>query len=69
MDFVIGIFVGALLFWLFFGHKKPSGTFVMDFRDPNKDICRLELDDSLDAIYSKKSITLKVRVFEESSQN
>lgn len=68
MEFVIGLFVGGLLFWLFFERKKPSGRFVMDFSDPVKDVCRLELDESLDDIWSKKKIVLKVVTIEDLSQ-
>lgn len=68
MEFVIGLFVGGLLFWLFFDRKKPSGKFIMDFSDPAKDICRLELDESLDSIWSKKKIVLKVVTIEDLSQ-
>lgn len=68
MEFLIGIFVGGLLFWLFVDHKKPSGTFVIDFSDVNKDVCRLELDEHLDDIYGKKSVLLRVRTIAFQSQ-
>lgn len=61
MEFVIGMFVGGLLYWVFFERKKPSGTFVIDMSDANKDVCRLELDENLNSIYSKKSILLKIK--------
>ena len=64
MEFLIGIFVGALLYYVFGARKKPSGTFVMDFTDPMKDICRIELDDNLNTLYSKKHIILRVKVQE-----
>ena len=66
MEFVIGIIVGFLIgatsFKLYTDkkNKKVSGSFIMDFTDPMKDICRLELEESLDSIYSKKRISLKV---------
>ena len=56
MEFIVGIWVGLLLFYVFGVRKKPSGTFVIDLRDPEKDVCRLEMDDSLNDIYSKKQI-------------
>lgn len=62
MEFLIGIFVGGLLYWLIFCHKKPSGTFVMDFSDPTKDVCRIELDEDINVIYSKKHILLKIKM-------
>jgi len=69
MEFVIGILVGALLFYIFVDRKKPSGTFVMDFSNPNKDVCRLELDEDLNSIYGKKKIMLVVRTVEMASQD
>lgn len=64
MEFLIGIFVGGLLYWLFFCHKRPSGTFVMDFSDPRKDVCRFELDESLNSIYNKRRVVFRVRTIE-----
>lgn len=67
MEFIVGIWVGLLLFYVFGVRKKPSGTFVIDLRDPEKDVCRLEMDDNLNDIYSKKQIILNVRVYEDDS--
>lgn len=67
--FTVGIIIGMILRYAFAERKKPSGTFVMDFSDPLKDICRLELDEDINALYSKKYITLKVKVYEEHSHN
>lgn len=67
MEFIVGIWVGLLLYYIFGVRKKPSGTFVIDLRDPEKDVCRLEMDDSLNDIYSKKQIVLNVRVYEDDS--
>ena len=67
MEFIVGIWVGLLLFYVFGVRKKPSGTFVIDLRDPEKDVCRLEMDDSLNDIYTKKRIILNVRVYENDS--
>ena len=60
VSFVIGIFVGALLLYIFLERKKPSGSFTIDFSDPAKDICRLDLEDDLNDIWTKKYIVLKV---------
>lgn len=72
MEFILGIFIGGLLCWLFTDHRKPkaSGTFFIDFSDPLKDICRLELDEDINDIWNKKQIILnvKTREFDESSQ-
>ena len=65
VEFVIGIFVGGLLYWLLFCHKKPSGTFVIDLSDPlQEETFRIDMDDSLNDIYTKKQIVLKVKVYE-----
>lgn len=63
MDFVVGIIVGMLLYFAFSERKKSSGTFFIDFTDPDKDVCRLELHDDLNIIYTKKQITLNVKTF------
>ena len=74
MEFVIGVIVGFLIgatsFKLYIDkkNKKVSGSFIMDFTDPMKDICRLELEESLDSIYSKKRISLNVITHENSQQ-
>ena len=67
MEFIVGIWVGLLLFYVFGVRKKPSGTFVIDLRDPEKDVCRLEMHDSLNDLYTKKRIILNVRVYENDS--
>lgn len=68
MEFLIGIFVGGLLFWLFVDRKKPSGTFVIDFRDIAETPCTLKLDEHIDDIYNKKSILLRVKTYDYESQ-
>ena len=67
MECLIGIVVGALLYYVFGERKKASGTFVIDLRDPEKDVCRMEMDESLNDIYEKKRIVLNVRVYEDDS--
>lgn len=71
VTFVIGILIGYLIFWLFVDRKKPikpSGSFVIDFSDPMKDVCRLELDESLDSVYTKKEIVLTVKTFNDTQK-
>ena len=68
MEFLIGIFVGLLLCYAFGTRKKTSGTFVIDFTDPVKDVCRLELEEDINDIYMRKQIILKVKTFEDISQ-
>lgn len=68
MEFLIGLFIGGLLFWLFFERRKPSGTFVIDFSDVNKDFCTINLDKGLDELYYEKYILLRVQTIEYNSQ-
>lgn len=64
MEFLIGIFIGCLLYRIFFERKEPSGTFVIDFSDPVKDVCRLDLNEDLNDIYKRKQIILNVETHE-----
>lgn len=65
MEFLIGLIVGAifsgLVLYLISKRRKPSGSFILDFSDPMKDICRLDLEESLDDIYKKKRIILRIK--------
>lgn len=69
MEFLIGLFAGLIGVGLseFIIHKlkRFAGTFIIDFSDPMKDICRLELDESIDEIYTKKQITLKIKTISQ----
>ena len=66
MEFIVGIFVGALLFWLFVDRKKVSGEFIIDCSDPLSDeLCTLRLYDHIDTIWNKKTITVKVRTISQ----
>ena len=65
---VIGIGIGGLLYYVLFDRDKAAGTFILDMTDPTKDICRLDLEESLNTIYSKKYIWLRVKVYEDNSQ-
>jgi hypothetical protein len=68
MEFLIGIFVGGLLFWLLVDRKKPSGKIIIDFRDVSQTPLTLKLDEHIDDIYRKKSILLKVETHDYESQ-
>ena len=61
LEAIIGIVIGCVLTYVFMSRIKPSGTFFMDFSDPTKDVCLLELDESLDTIYYKKRVILNVK--------
>lgn len=65
---VIGIFIGAFLMKdKMTKSLKVSGTFIIDLSDPMKDVCKLELDENLESIYTKNQIVLKVKTYDESS--
>lgn len=69
MEFLIGLFAGiigvGLCEFIIYKRKRSAGTFIIDFSDPMKDICRLELDESIDEIYTKKQITLKIKTISQ----
>lgn len=66
MEFVIGMFVGALLFYLFVDRKKSSGNLIIDCSDPmTESLVTLDLHQSLDTIWSKKTILLKVKTYSQ----
>lgn len=69
MEFLIGLFVGAIIVgvisYILSKRRKPSGTFVMDLSDPMKDICKLELNESLESIYKKKQIVLNIETISQ----
>lgn len=67
MEFLIGIFVGALLCYIFVERKHYSGTFVIDLTENAQEPICLKMDEHLNDIYCKKHITLKVRVLEDNS--
>lgn len=69
MEFIAGIIVGVLICCLVKTRKKASGTFVIDLTDPMKDVCRFEMDESLNSIYTKDQILLNVKVYEDNTQN
>lgn len=69
MDFVVGIVVGAILCYVFVERKKPSGRFIIDLTNPEKDVCTMEMYENLNSIYSKKQIVLTVKVLEDDTLN
>ena len=68
MEFVIGIIVGAILYYAFVDHKKSSGTFVINLSDPEEETCRLIWDESLNELCSKKKVVLDVKTIWNDSQ-
>lgn len=68
MEFLIGIFVGGLLYWVFIERKKSSGSFVVDLRDTASDQpFILNMNESLEDICMKRHIILDVKVYEDDS--
>ena len=72
MDFLVLIIIigitgmiigGGITYFILISDNKPSGTFVIDLTDPMKDVCRFEMDESLETIYSKKQIVLNVKTY------
>ena len=66
----LGIIIGCIFMTIIASrHNKPSGAFVIDLSDPMKDVCTIELGESIDSIYSKKRIILDVRTYGDISPN
>jgi uncharacterized membrane-anchored protein YhcB (DUF1043 family) len=57
---VVGILIGIIAYAITTRFSKRSaGTLKIDHSNPNKDVYRFEID-NLDALSTKKRITLKV---------
>ena len=67
--FCLGISIGCCImnaYWF----RRLYGVFKIDCSDPNKDICRLELNSmDLDTLARKNYIVLKVEADIPNSQN
>lgn len=64
--FLSGCLIGILVSYICSKLHKPktSGTFVMDFSDPTKDVCRLVLEEDLNDVYTKKYMILQIETHE-----
>ena len=66
MELLIGVLVGALAFYtiqcLCKKKTKPSGTFIVNMSDPEDETCKLEFDENLNDICTKKQFVLNVKV-------
>lgn len=69
VEFIIGIFVGAFLFWVFVDRKRSSGTFIVDMSNPLEETFRLEIHDSFGELCTKKQIHFDVKVRNDNSLN
>lgn len=71
MGFITGLLIGSSITLIILGvyrhikRIKPTGTFIIDLSDPMKDICRLELDESLENIYKKDQIVFNVKTISQ----
>lgn len=66
MDFVVGIIVGLILYYVFGERKKTSGVFyILDFHEG---LCGVELTDDIISISNKKEITLQVKIDDKSGE-
>lgn len=68
MEFVLGIMVGLLLYYIFGHRKKYSGSLTIDLTMDAKEPIKLNIYESLGDITSKKWIMLDVRVLTDDSQ-
>lgn len=69
MEFIVGIFVGALLYYVFCERKKISGKLTVDLTTNAAQPVSINFYESLEEIYFKKHITLSVEVLEDDSLN
>lgn len=69
MEFILGLIVGVVIMHFYRRPPQPSGTFVMDFSNPDEEFCKLVMDEDLNSIYTKKSIILRVDAKDFNSQD
>ena len=66
MDFVVGIIVGLILYFVFGERKRSSGIFyVIDFEEG---LCGVELTDDIMSISKKKEIILQVKIDDKNGE-
>lgn len=63
--FAAGLTTGVIICCI----KPSSGTLRIDRSDPEKDIYRLDIDDDLSKLHTKRRITLNVDSDADLSQN
>lgn len=56
----IGLVLGSIITNLIFYIRSASGTLKIDHSNPEKDVYRFEVVDSLDKLNNKKNIVLKI---------
>lgn len=65
--FILGALILGVLIYAYTVIFCCRGAFVIDFSDPNKDVCRLEIG-SLETIYRRKKLILKINTKTDLSQ-
>lgn len=67
--YLLGCLNAVLFVYIYNKMRKPSGTFIMDFSNPDEDgFCKLVMDEDLNSIYTKKEITLRIETKDFNSQ-
>lgn len=69
MEFLIGIFVGGLLYYIFAERKNASGKLILDLTESAEQPVVIKFHESLNDIYMRKQIVLDVEVLEDNSLN
>lgn len=63
MEFLLGVLIGALLYYIFAERKKSSGTFTIDLTD--NELCKVTMYENLNDIYFKDRIILDVKIIDD----
>lgn len=66
MEFVVGIIVGLILYYVFGERKRTSGIFYVI--DIHEGLCGVELTDDILSICEKKEVTLQVKIDDKSGE-
>ena len=67
--YILGCLNAVLFTYIHNKMRKPSGTFIMDFSNPEEEFCKLVMDEDLNSIYTKKEITLRIDAKDFNSPN
>lgn len=63
MEFLLGVLIGALLYYIFAERKKSSGTFIIDLT--NNELCKVTMYENLNDVYFKDRIILDVKIIDD----
>lgn len=59
--FLFGVIIGSCVVWTVVQRRKPQGLFIVDMRDPENDMFRIEFFESIGELVNEHTIRLKVR--------